>query len=82
MAAENRKYKRHALAHKGMIYTTKGARIASCVLRNVSVGGAQLELKREIEWPKDICACALRDKVVRRRCQIVWQFATVLGVSF
>jgi hypothetical protein len=82
MGGEQRKTKRTFLRHVGMIYGTDGVRIAPCVLRNVSAGGAQLELKQETALPR-IFVLALSEKgEVRRRCQIVWQFATMVGVSF
>lgn len=79
---EHRRSKRHFVRHDGMIYGSNGARIAPCVLRNVSAGGAQLELKREIELPKTFVLALSGKGEVRRRCRIVWQFATVIGVRF
>ncbi len=65
-----------------MIYGVNGAQIAPCVLRNVSVSGAQLELHREIALPKTFLLALSGNGQVRRRCNIVWQFSTVLGVRF
>jgi len=82
MQSDHRKSKRHALHHDGMIYGMDGARIAPCVLRNVSAGGAQVELKRETELPKTFILALAGKGDVRRRCEIVWQFSTVVGVRF
>ncbi len=39
---------------EGMIYGTDGKWIAPCRQRNISISGAQLELKRETELPGDL----------------------------
>jgi hypothetical protein len=82
MGIENRKFKRHTIYREGMIYSTSGARICPCVMRNVSFGGAQLELKRETELPTEFVLALSEKGEVRRWCKIMWQFSTVLGVKF
>jgi PilZ domain len=66
----------------GMIYNTKGGRIDSCRLRNVSATGAQIELLREIALPKKFLLSLAQNGIVKRKCAIVWQFSTVVGVKF
>jgi hypothetical protein len=82
MSAEGRKFKRRAVYHTAMIYAVDGARLTPCVVRNVSVGGAQIELQREVNLPKIFMLSLSENGQVRRRCKIVWQFATAVGVSF
>jgi PilZ domain-containing protein len=82
MSGEGRKFKRRAVYHSAMIYGTNGARLTSCVVRNVSVGGAQIELQREVELPKTFLLSLSENGQVRRRCKIVWRFSTAIGVSF
>jgi PilZ domain len=82
MSGEGRRAKRRSVYHSAMIYGTDGARIAPCVVRNVSVGGAQIELQREVSLPKTFLLSLSENGHVRRRCKIVWQFATAVGVSF
>jgi hypothetical protein len=82
MAANNRSSKRRPVAVDGMIYDHRGQRLAQCTLRNVSVGGAQLELLQEIVVPQTFLLSLSHDGHVRRSCSKIWQFATVVGVKF
>ena len=82
MATNNRTHRRQAVEIDGMIYDTRGNKLAHCVLRNVSVGGAQLELDREADIPAVFLLALSHDGHVQRHCRKVWQFATVLGVRF
>jgi hypothetical protein len=77
-----RKDKRKAIAAEGMIYDTQGKPLASVIVRNVSIGGAQLEMNTEIELPATFSLVLTRSGNVRRSCKRIWQFATVVGVSF
>ena len=82
MAADKRKAKRRNLSQDGRIYTAHGEPIAACQVRNVSTSGAQLELTAESEMPKHFVLALSHDGRVQRKCQLVWQFATVVGVRF
>lgn len=65
-----------------MIYDHHGQQLAPCMLRNISIGGAQVELAQEIEVPAAFVLALSHDGHVRRSCHKVWQFATVVGVKF
>ena len=82
MSGEGRRSKRRSVYHTAMIYQTNGARLAPCVVRNVSVGGAQIELQREVKLPLTFLLSLSENGQVRRRCKVVWQFSTAVGVSF
>ena len=82
MSVDNRKAKRRPVTVDGMLYALTGKRLASATVCNVSAGGAQLELKKEIELPPAFQLSLSRRGGVRRSCRKVWQFATVVGVSF
>ena len=82
MATNNRAHKRRLVEIDGMIYDHLGKPLAHCKLRNVSVGGAQLELDREADIPPTFVLALSQDGHVHRHCRKVWQFATVLGVKF
>jgi hypothetical protein len=82
MAIKPPRAKRQSVSHDAMIYETAGAQIAPCVLRNISVTGAQIELQRETDLPKTFMLSFSANGGVRRRCTIVWQFSTVVGVKF
>jgi hypothetical protein len=82
MSANNRSSKRQPVEVDGMIYDHHGKQMAPCMLRNISVGGAQVELVQEIELPAAFVLALSHDGHVRRSCHKVWQFATVVGVKF
>jgi hypothetical protein len=82
MSADNRSNKRRPVSVDGMIYDHRGQKLAQCTLRNVSVGGAQLELMQEIVVPQTFLLSLSHDGHVRRSCSKIWQFATVVGVKF
>jgi len=82
MPGNNRASKRQSVEINGMIYDRQGKQLAKCMLRNISAGGAQLELLQEVDVPKDIVLSLSREGHVKRTCEKVWQFATVLGVRF
>ena len=82
MAGNASRAKRQPLDMAAMVYGVDGARIASCRLRNISVTGAQIEFQRETELPKTFLISFSERGDVRRRCAIVWQFSTVVGVKF
>ena len=78
----NRKAKRQSVTYGGMIYSHTGDCIAQCKLRNISATGAQLELQKEMELPSHFVLSLSFGGEVRRRCGLVWQFSTVVGVRF
>jgi len=82
MASNKRAFKRQPVEIEGMIYDQRGKQLAHCVLRNVSVGGAQLELDREADIPEAFLLALSHDGHVQRLCRKIWQFATVVGVKF
>jgi hypothetical protein len=82
MPMENRASRRQLVEIDGMIYDQHGQKLAHCILRNVSVGGAQLELDREAEIPERFLLALSHDGHVQRQCRKIWQFATVVGVKF
>lgn len=82
MVTNNRAFKRQPVEIDGMIYDQHGKQLAHCVLRNVSVGGAQLELDREADIPPAFLLALSHDGHVQRHCRKIWQFATVVGVKF
>jgi hypothetical protein len=65
-----------------MIYGVDGKAVAECIVRNFSVSGAQIELGNDFEMPDTFVLSLSRDGSVRRRCKKVWQFASVVGLSF
>jgi hypothetical protein len=82
MSEKQPRSRRQPVAQDGMIYGDDGARIAPCRLRNISTTGAQIELHREADLPKTFRLALSENGRVQRRCTIVWQFSTVVGVKF
>lgn len=82
MSSEHRIAKRQPVEIDAMIYDIHGTQLAHCSVRNVSAGGAQLELKQEADIPEVFLLALSHDGHVQRHCHRVWQFATVLGVKF
>jgi hypothetical protein len=82
MAPNLRKDKRKPIAADGMIYDLQGKPLVTVTVKNVSVGGAQLEMTAEVELPQVFSLVLTRSGNVRRPCKKAWQFATVAGVSF
>jgi hypothetical protein len=82
MAANSRKSKRQPVAISGMIYDVQGRPMISCVVRNVSISGAQLEFETEADLPPAFTLSLSHEGRVRRLCRSVWQFSTVVGVRF
>jgi hypothetical protein len=77
-----RKSRRNRISVDGMIYTGDGAPLLACRLRNVSAGGAQLELAQDMAMPRSFILSLSRTGGVRRACRTVWQLATVVGIRF
>jgi hypothetical protein len=82
MSTNHRAAKRQPVEIDGMIYDHHGKQLAHCMIRNISVGGAQLGLMQEAEIPETFLLALSHDGHVLRHCHKVWQFATVLGVKF
>jgi PilZ domain-containing protein len=82
MSADKRQAKRRPVTVNGMLYAPTGKPLGVATVRNISASGAQLELEQEVELPPTFHLSLARRGHVRRSCKKVWQFATVVGVSF
>ena len=82
VAPNLRKDKRKPIAAEGMVYDTHGKPLVAVTVKNVSIGGTQLEMASEVELPPHFSLALTRSGNVRRPCRRIWQFATVAGVSF
>lgn len=52
-----------------------------CLVRNMSSGGACLELERRATLPDDF-SLLIKPECVRRTCRLVWQSSSRAGVQF
>jgi hypothetical protein len=82
MAANSRAHKRQSIYTGGAVYDGSGRKLTECHIRNVSVGGAQLELSEDLALPQVFTLSLTQSGNVRRACRRIWQFSTVVGVRF
>ena len=82
VAPNLRKDRRKPIAAEGMVYDAHGKPLVAVTVKNVSIGGAQLEMVSEVELPPHFSLALTRSGNVRRPCKRIWQFATVAGVAF
>jgi PilZ domain len=74
-----RKHPRHNVSDVGKIMISKPFSVMDCVVRDLSAGGACLEISGTAELPATF---ELVFAGKRLRCQIVWQGGRRVGVAF
>jgi hypothetical protein len=77
---ERRNRTRQRVLKAGTIEFNRAGGI-SCLVRNVSAGGACLEVESPLGIPETFNLVILGDKSVHR-CKVVWQNAKRIGVAF
>jgi hypothetical protein len=77
---ELRKHPRHRTFKGGSISHDHATGIA-CLIRNISDGGACLELDYPNELPEDF-TLIIKPEFVKRDCHLAWRAGTRAGVSF
>jgi len=77
---EHRETQRHRTLKSGLIVFNGGRSTIECTIRNMSEGGAQLNVAGVVGIP-DTFVLQLSDKSTRN-CAIVWRRTTELGVKF
>ena len=77
---DGRRSPRRATFRTGSVIDPSGKAVTACVVREMSDTGARLELREDLELPKDFMH-ALADKAPRA-CKTVWQLSIVAGVRF
>jgi hypothetical protein len=82
MTANLRREKRQSIEVDGMLYDLHDKALVKIAVRNVSPGGAQIEMAKEVKLPASFLLALTRDGSVRRKCRKIRQFATVAGVAF
>jgi hypothetical protein len=76
---ERRKHQRRKTFKGASISRDRGTRLA-CIVRNLSEGGACLEVDRPNELPENF-TLTIRPECVRHSCHIAWRTATHAGVQ-
>jgi hypothetical protein len=83
MGAEKRQHRRSHVAQPALIVDGDGSTIGTCLMLDVSAGGARLKLTDEVAVPEEFTLLLSKfDKSVRRRCAFVWKKKNQLGVRF
>jgi hypothetical protein len=78
---ERRKDQRHRTYKAAEISFSGRSTAIDCVVKNVSEGGAALEVASPIGIPDEFDLVMTGDRTVRR-CRVVWRKATRIGVKF
>ena len=78
--AERRKFPRHRTLKAGSISFNRAGGV-DCRVRNMSQGGACLEVASQVGIPEDFVLVIAHDHL-RRPCHVRWRTATRLGVEF
>ena len=81
-ATDKRRAPRQDVRWKGLVHDEKGTAIATCIMTNVSAGGAKLDLEAGTDVPDCFVLTLARNAAVRRTCEVVWRAATSVGVCF
>ncbi len=82
MSSNHRNQKRQSVTINGMLFDIQGRVLIACIVRNISVGGAQIELVTDFNLPTKFFLLLTRNGAVRRQCFKVWQFSKLTGVRF
>lgn len=81
--SEKRQGRRQSLAHAATIaHIDGGKRIADCMVRDVSAGGARLLVKDAGSLPRSFLLLISKSGNVSRRCEVVWTRHNQVGVRF
>jgi hypothetical protein len=81
--SEKRQGRRQPLAHSATIaHLEGGKRIADCMVRDVSAGGARLLVKDPGSLPRSFMLLISQSGNVSRRCEVVWTRHNQVGVRF
>jgi len=79
---EKRKSKRKPIGQRAWVNFGPGSRLRPCFLRNMSDAGARLALPMAATVPQQFVLHFSPDASVGRRCEVIWQSGTEIGVAF
>lgn len=83
MGAEQRRTQRRQVSQPALMVHGNGTIIGSCMVRDVSAGGARLKFPAEIVVPDEFTLLLSRfDASMSRRCHTAWRTDTQVGVRF
>jgi hypothetical protein len=79
--AEHRAYPRHRTLKAGKIVFNHRFSVVDCTVRNLSAGGARLDVSSTFGIPDDFDLLVEPDKAMRA-CRVAWKDEHRLGVTF
>jgi len=79
---ERRRYPRHFVRQTGVMIDADGSVLGSCLMVDVSAGGAHLRVKAPNALPNQFTLLLSQYGQLRRHCCVVWQKENVIGVHF
>ncbi len=82
MDSDRRQSERQAVNSPASIRDDDGRLLATCMVCNLSEGGAKLQLEGNWDVPKEFCLVLGPMRNVGRRCQMIWRIGNKVGVRF
>jgi hypothetical protein len=82
MDTERRETARKPTNSPAVIRHVDGPAIASCVVCNMSDGGAKLVFETDVDLPREFLLFLGPVRTLGRRCQTIWRIGNKVGVRF
>jgi len=82
MRNEKRKNVRRSVRQGAALAGLDGSPLGTCLMVDVSVGGARLMVKTSADLPDQFDIVLSRSGQLRRPCLVVWRSETIVGVRF
>jgi PilZ domain len=82
MRTEKRKNVRRSVRQGAILVGVDGSTLGTCVMVNVSAGGARLVVPTSADLPDQFNIVLSRSGQLRRSCMVVWRSERTLGVRF
>jgi PilZ domain len=82
MDYERRMAPRKNVRHSALVIRLDDSIVDTCTVSNISARGAQLSLAVTNNFPNEFNLVLSKGGAVRRRCEVVWQNETHVGVRF
>ncbi len=80
--AELRKTRRRHFDYRAKIQKDKDSPAIVCAISDISVTGARLNLKDDVELPVTFFLLLTPNGVAHRRCRVIWRDGLTVGVKF
>ena len=82
MLKDNRKAKRHYVAHGAKLARADGVALGRCLILDISASGARLRIEESQRIPNHFLLVLSHTGNLYRQCSIVWREGTTIGVEF